>query len=127
MTVRTARSAAPTEAQEQKALFEWADRAKGKYPELRWLFHIPNGGTRNLIEARHLKEQGVKAGVPDIFLPCPNPIHMGLFIEMKRQKGGRISEEQSRWIAELNKSGYRAVVAYGFEDAKQIILNYLRK
>jgi hypothetical protein len=52
---------------------------------------------------------------------------MGLFIEMKRQKGGRISEEQSRWIAELNKSGYRAVVAYGFEDAKQIILNYLRK
>jgi hypothetical protein len=74
-----------------------------------------------------LKEQGVRAGVPDIFLPCPNPIHMGLFIEMKRQKGGRISEEQSRWIAELNKSGYRAVVAYGFEDAKQIILNYLRK
>ena len=123
----TRRSIVPTEAQEQKALFEWADRAKGRYPALRWLFHIPNGGSRNLIEARHLKEQGVKAGVPDIFLPCPNPIHMGLFIELKRRKGGRISEEQSRWIAELNKAGYRAVVAYGFEDAKQIILNYLRK
>lgn len=121
----TRRSIVPTEAQEQKALFEWADRANGKYPALRWLFHIPNGGTRNPIEARHLKEQGVRAGVPDIFLPCPNPIHMGLFIEMKRRERGEVSKAQHEWIAELNKAGYRAVVCKGWEEAREEIIKYL--
>lgn len=124
MTARS-RSAVPTEAKEQKALFEWADRAKGRYPALRWLFHIPNGGSRNLIEARHLKEQGVKAGVPDIFLPCPNPIHMGLFIELKRRERGEVSKAQREWIAELNKAGYRAVVCKGWEEARDEIMKYL--
>ena len=36
-----------TEAQEQSDLFRWADLAKGKYPELTLMFHIPNGGSRN--------------------------------------------------------------------------------
>lgn len=119
------KSIVPSEAQEQKALFEWAEYASVKYPALRWLFHIPNGGSRNLIEARHLKEQGVKAGVPDIFLPCPNPIHMGLFIELKRRKRSEVSKAQREWIAELNKAGYRAVVCKGWEEARDEIKRYL--
>ena len=115
----------PTEAEEQRALFEWAEWAKAKHPQLRWMHHIPNGGSRNPIEARHLKEQGVKAGVPDIFLPTPNAIHMGLFIEMKRRKGGKVSKEQSMWIHELNKAGYRAVFCKGWEEARDEILKYL--
>ena len=119
------KSIIPTEAQEQAALFEWAERAKGRYPALRWMFHIPNGGSRNPIEARHLKEQGVRRGVPDILLPHPNPIYKGLFIELKRQKGGRTSEEQREWIAELNRAGYRAVVCKGWEEARDEIIKYL--
>ena len=61
----------PSEAQEQKALFRWAELAKGGHPELGLMYATPNGGSRNPIEARHLKEQGVKPGVPDIFLPVP--------------------------------------------------------
>ena len=116
----------PTEAQEQSALFEWAARMQGKYPALRYMFAIPNGGSRNLIEARHLKEQGVKAGVPDIFLPSPAGLYCGLFIEMKRQKGGRVSAEQSEWISELKRAGYKAIVCAGWQEAKTAIELYLR-
>ena len=83
----------PTEAQEQAALFRWAECMAWKWPELRCMHHIPNGGSRNPIEARHLKEQGVKAGIPDVFLPCARGGFHGLYIEMKRRTGGRISEE----------------------------------
>lgn len=52
------------EAQIQTALFKWAALAECKYPELRLMFHIPNGGRRDAVEAYHLKLQGTKSGVP---------------------------------------------------------------
>jgi hypothetical protein len=45
------------EAQIQKNFFEWARLSSGKYPELKLMFHIPNGGRRDKIEAYHLKLQ----------------------------------------------------------------------
>lgn len=115
----------PTEAQEQSALFEWAGRMQGRYPALGLLFHIPNGGSRHPAEARHLREQGVKAGVPDICLPVPNGRYAAMYIEMKRTKGGRVSEEQKAWITALNRAGNLAVVCRGWEDARQAITDYL--
>ena len=53
------------ESQIQSALFEWAAYNSGKYPELKLMFHIANGGRRDIIEAAHLKQQGVKSGVPE--------------------------------------------------------------
>jgi hypothetical protein len=115
----------PTEAQEQVALFQWARMNRGKYPALDLLHAIPNGGSRNPIEARHLKEQGVKPGVPDICLPVPSAHHTALYIELKRRKGGRVSDEQRGWIAALNRVGCRAVVCKGWEEAKAEIERYL--
>lgn len=116
----------PTEAQEQKTLFEWADLAKVKYPALKLMYHIPNGGSRNAIEAKNLKAQGVKAGVPDICLPVPNKHHTALYIELKRRKGGQLSDKQRGWINALNRVGCRAVVCRGFDEAKATILEYLK-
>lgn len=116
----------PTEAEEQRRLFEWAAYSINRYPALRLMYAVPNGGSRNPIEARHLKEQGVKAGVPDICLPVPARHHTALYIELKRTQGGRVSEVQKKFMHELNKVGCLAVVAYGFEDARRIILEYLR-
>lgn len=121
------RSGTASEAEEQKALFEWAEWAKGKYPALELMFHIPNGGSRNPLEALHLKEQGVKPGVPDICLPVPNLHHTALYIELKRRKGGRVSDNQRGWIAALNRVGNRAVVCKGWEEARDVILEYLRQ
>lgn len=115
-----------TEAQEQQALFRWLEIKSRKHPELGLCFAIPNGGRRDRIEARHLKEQGVKPGVPDLFLPVARGLWHGLFIELKRQKGGRVSEAQRRWIADLERQGYRAEVACGWQEAAQIIEIYLQ-
>ena len=41
----------PTEAQEQMTLFSWAAMQSGKYPELKLLYHVPNGGSRIKAEA----------------------------------------------------------------------------
>jgi len=127
MRARSTAGRVPSEADEQKALFEWAAWAKVKYPALALMYHIPNGGSRNPIEARHLKQQGVMPGVPDICLPVPNPHHSALFIELKRRKGGRVSDDQRGWIAALNRVGNLAVVCKGWEEARDVILEYLRQ
>ena len=115
----------PSEAEEQKIIFRWAEYLKGRCPELSLLFAVPNGGTRNQIEAHNLKLQGVKSGVPDMFLPVSRGAYHGLFIELKRKKGGVVSDAQKQWIADLEKQGYMATVAHGSEEAIKIITNYL--
>ena len=115
----------PTEDAEPMALFRWAELQAGKYPELRLLFHIPNGGSRGKAEAGRFRAMGVKAGVPDLFLPVARQGMHGLFIELKRQKGSRVSKEQQTWGTALYKQGYAAHVCYGWEDAMRVILRYL--
>ena len=88
-------------------------------------FAIPNGGSRNRIEAANLKRQGVIAGVPDMMIPLPNKKYSGLFIEMKRKKGGVVSKYQKRWIEFLNQYGYKAVVCKGNEEAINAVQEYL--
>lgn len=115
-----------SEANEQEAVMIWAAHNLWKYPCLRWLFHIPNGGYRNAAEAVHFKRLGVKAGVPDLFLPHPSNGYHGLFIEMKSEKG-RPSALQKEWAEWLNKSGYMAVVCYGAGNAINTLEAYLNE
>lgn len=114
-----------TEAEEQVLLFQWASHMALKYPAINLMFHIPNGGSRNLIEAKNLKKQGVKAGVPDIFLPVARGGFHGLFIEMKRSDGGRLSDAQADYIMKLRMQGYQALVCRGFDAATSIIKAYM--
>lgn len=114
----------PTELQSQIAVMEWAFIAKGRYPSLALLMHIPNGGSRDPIEAARLKAAGVKRGVPDLFLPVPRGPYHGLFVEMKSEQG-RMSPEQQAWIAALSECGYRAVICVGAESAIGAIQDYL--
>jgi hypothetical protein len=116
---------APTEAQEQEALFRWAAFARGKHPELALLYHIPNGGSRHKLEAANMKRQGVRAGVPDLCLPVPRGGYGALYIELKRTRGGRLNSEQENWLEMLRTAGNAAVVCYGWEDAKAQIEAYL--
>jgi hypothetical protein len=113
------------ESQEQQALFQWASMAAKQTPELELLHHIPNGGKRNKITAARLKKEGVKSGVPDVFLPVPRRNLHGLYIEMKAAKG-KISDNQREWLERLFLQGYAVNVCYGWEEAKDIILLYLK-
>ena len=111
---------------EQVTLMQWWRLACHGFaiPE-ELLFAIPNGGQRNIVVASKLKAEGVRAGVPDIFLAWPSRRHCGLFIEMKKAKGGRVSENQKSLMEDLNKSGYLAVVCHGWTEAKSVIVKYL--
>lgn len=109
-----------TEHDEQVALFEWASAI----PILSVMFAIPNGGARHPATGKRMKAEGVKRGVPDIFLPVARGAYHGLFIELK-VPGGRVTPEQEEWRMRLLEQGYLHHVAYGFEDAQQMIIAYV--
>ena len=110
----------PTEHDEQVAVIQ--------YCTLRNIpvFAIPNGGHRNIITATRLKAEGVMPGVPDLFFPVPRLNFHGFFLEMKRRKQSRITEEQSKWLDFLNKNGYYVEVAYGADEAIKLINTYFK-
>ena len=127
----------PTEYEEQVELFVWADRMFYRLPELDLLFATINGakmpygknknGHRFSKEAMRQKKAGLKSGVPDLILPVARRDYYGLFIELKRAKKSLsvVSDEQKQWIEKLTARGYLAVICYGAEEAKAVILNYL--
>ncbi|MGN0488056.1 MAG: VRR-NUC domain-containing protein [Ruminococcus sp.] len=112
------------EAVIQQQLYKWTDYMLGKYPELALMYHIPNGGSRNKLEAANLKRQGVKAGVPDICLPVPKGKYHGLYIEMKYGKN-KPTEKQAWWLKALSNQGYATKVCYSFDEATEVITYYL--
>lgn len=114
------------EAIEQQQVFEWAAMVTPKWPMLKYMYHVGNGGSRHHLEAINLKRQGVKSGVPDICLPFPHGGFHGLYIEMKRLDGGRKTKEQKDYIQYLSDIGYKAVFCNGFEEAINEIKEYLK-
>jgi len=62
---------------------------------------------------------------PDLMLAVPRRGFHGLFIEMKRTKGGTISDEQNQFLHELRLAGYNAVCCRGSDEAIRAISVYL--
>lgn len=115
----------PSESVEQIHLFHWAIIQRGKYPELDLMYHIPNGGKRDVTTAKRLKAEGTKAGVPDIHLPVARNGFHGLYIEMKKQKGGKLSKDQKEWLKALSDQGHYVAVCKGCDAAIEVIKDYL--
>ncbi len=114
-----------SEHTEQVALFNWCKLMEGRHPQLALLFSIPNGGKRHLGTAVKLKASGTKSGVPDIFLPVANRHGKhGLWIELKVGKN-KPTKNQQHWLRELEAEGYATALCYGFEEARNTIVNYL--
>jgi hypothetical protein len=114
-----------SESIEQQCLFRWASYEAELYPELNLLYHIPNGGKRNIATAKRLKAEGVKPGVPDIHFPVARGKYHGLYIELKKLKGNTTSENQDNWLEALRGQGYLAIVCRGWQEASEAIINYL--
>lgn len=120
-------------------------------PELAWIHAIPNGGLRDKRTAAMLKAEGVKRGIPDVFLPLPiwgivgsgqlpggefttfrAITYAGLYVEMKRpdsERGrkGRTSAEQNAAIDWLRHSGYAVSVCLDWETAAREIQAYVEQ
>ncbi len=114
----------PTEDAEQRTLISWCRFMEGSHIEMGMIFHIPNGEYRTITAGKRLKAQGVRAGIPDLFLAVPRKEFSGLWIELKSLKG-RPSPEQQDWIAKLQVYGYAAHVCYGWQHAAKVICAYL--
>ena len=82
--------------------------------------HIPQETfTRSWSVKNKNKAMGVRSGVPDMLIVYP---HTVLFLELKRLKGGVVSDSQKHWIESLEKTKkVHARVARGFNEAKKTI------
>lgn len=108
----------------QAALIQWAALNTARYPVLRWLHAIPNAAKRSPHLAAYMKAEGLKAGVPDLFLPCARNNYHGLYIEMKHGTN-KPSPDQREFLDFAAEQGFLAVVCYSWDEAREAIEEYL--
>ena len=109
----------PTEQEEQIIAVTWCRKNNIL------VHHSPNGGYRDVREGAKFKRMGVSAGFPDLELPYMRKGHGGLYIELKRLFGGRLSDSQLFWRDHLIKEGYAWYEAKGAQEAIGFIRDYL--
>jgi hypothetical protein len=119
------RYAMRSEDTEQINVVSWANWNMNRYPELKWLHHVPNGGSRNKQEAVKLKQMGVKAGVSDLCLPYPKGLYCGLYVEMKFGDN-RQQETQKEFLADMAAAGHFVATCYSAEEAVKVIEEYCK-
>jgi len=105
----------PSEHSEQVGLINWF---RLQYPNV-LIFAIPNGEKRAITVAKRLKAEGVVRGIPDLFIPQWN-----LWVEMKRESGGRLSPDQKSMITYLESIGNTVIIGKGAADASKQILEH---
>ena len=99
----------------QKACYSWFCL---QYPKLYYcLFSVPNGGSRNAIEAIHLKREGVTSGVSD-FIFCYRGICT--FIELKT-KSGIQSDNQKKFENKMREEGFDYHIVRDIDSFMELI------
>ena len=107
----------PLEEDEQKVIAEYLDYTVG---ELNWC-HVPNESKSKVQYYAKQKALGVKSGVPDILIFKAPEEYNGIAIEMKRRKGGRVSDNQKKWLKSLEENGWLTTVAKGADEAIEFL------
>lgn len=116
-----------------KACVQWADAQSAALPELKALFHPPNGGHRDARTGARMKRMGAKAGVPDLCLPVVRPVTWrngdeipagGLWIELK-SPDGRLRDSQAKWRARLVKHHHCWTLCRSLDGFQQAVTAYL--
>jgi hypothetical protein len=111
-----------SEEREQARFVKWTHKreVRAVMPDLRWMHHSPNGGQRSAFTGAQMTALGVKRGWPDLVIPMPNG---GLAIEMKSDVG-RVSDEQSEWLARFEACGWTCVVCRSASEARSEVLRF---
>lgn len=113
---------------EQVVVIQWwaAQHALYGLPEFA-LYAIPNAAKRSFQLAAYCKAEGLRSGIPDLFLAVPRfDIDAGgLYLEMKI-KPGKPSETQLVVIDSFRQLGYHVVICWSADEAIRAIRGYLR-
>ena len=105
----------------QKAFFQWLAIAHRSVYAL--AFAVPNGARRSVMQGKRLRDEGMKAGIPDVAIMIPSSPYHGMFIEFKIHPN-KPTEEQLLMIGRLR--GYYCVrVCYSLEEAMEAVREYL--
>lgn len=133
-------TAPPIEDEECVALVKWAEtqRHKGfRVSEL--LILVPNGAYHGkdrkagAVVARKLREKGLQAGAFDYVLPVPlyppgaKGFVPGLWLEMKRTRGGKVSDDQQAFAFRMRAFGWECEIAMGWVQAAALITRHLQQ
>jgi hypothetical protein len=134
---QTAKSWQLSEYQEQCIV---ADYLRKRWPKV--LFTATLGGVYvGIGSGKKLKKQGYLKGVPDLLICKPTKeawiytdtgrtiypySYIGLAIEMKVGKGGVVSDDQKRVMAQFEREGWKVLVAHGADEAIKAIEEYLK-
>lgn len=88
-------------------------------------FSIPNGAKRTPACAAWMKKEGLRSGIPDLFIAKPKRGFHGLFIEFKSARG-RVSDSQEKWHKVLEDNDYMIVVIRTIDDFIRTIEEYAK-
>jgi hypothetical protein len=114
---RKVRQLVPKEHDEQVVFVRWF---RMQFPGVR-IFAIPNGGLRNVVVAKRLKDEGVESGVPDLYVP-----EWQLWIEKKRVNGRKPTPAQLDWHAYLRGIGHTVLVCKGALEGMAMVREFVR-
>ena len=101
----------------QQSCVLWFRHAYPRY----LIFSVPNGGSRNVVEAANLKKEGALAGVSDLIVVAD---HKVLFVEMKAPRG-RQQQTQKEFERRVEVLGHKYVVCKSVEDFMQKVREWL--
>ena len=67
---------------------------------------------------------GLRPGASDLFLAVGRHGKFGFWLELK-SKGGKVAPHQRKFLADMEKQNYHTAVAWSFDEAKELIDDYL--
>lgn len=114
-----------SEHAEQAAVIRWALGMEAVFPVLALLYAVPNAAKRTKRERVQKLREGLRAGVPDLVLPCARGGYYGLYLELKRERGPGVRASQRGWLTALAAEGYCCAVARGADAAQAVLVAYL--
>jgi hypothetical protein len=114
-----------SEADHQRFIFDVLELNERKYPFLKWIYAVPNGGKRHPAVAAQLKAQGVKKGISDICIPIARDPWHGAYIELK-DGNKKLTPEQMEFAEFLLTGKYGFWKALSCDEALQCIECYLQ-
>jgi len=112
----------PTEYVEQVRLVKWLTKQGWKFTA------IPNSTwTPGYAQINRNRASGVRSGMTDLIIIVP--IKGLVFLELKREKGGHVSDEQQEWVDALNAVGanVEAVIMKGADAAIKYLETYVQQ
>ena len=118
----------PLEEEEQIKLVDYLSILENQWKVL-WFCSSPAWQYQKSWRVKaKMKRTWVRPGMPDMMIVFPRNI---VFIELKRQKWGKPTDEQKNAVAMINKASdatwwmFPAFISYWFDEAKVIVDRYI--